>query len=63
MGYLLGYMYEQGYRVWIPKLGVREARDVTFYEDTAPIAPGTDAIDHIESRDVISCMADVRSTT
>ena len=54
MGYLLGYKYEKGYRVWIPKVGVREAWDVTFYEDTAPIAPEDDAIDHIESRDVIS---------
>jgi len=39
MGYLLGYKYEGGYRVWIPKLGVRETRDVVFYEGEAPMTP------------------------
>jgi len=39
MGYLMGYKYEGGYRVWIPRIGVREVRDVTFYEGTAPILP------------------------
>ena len=35
--YLLGYKYEGGYRVWIPKLGVQETRDVVFYEGEAPM--------------------------
>ena len=39
MGYLLGYKYEGGYRVWIPRIGVREVRDVVFYEGTAPTLP------------------------
>jgi len=37
--YLLGYKYEGGYRVWIPKLGVQETRDVVFYEGEAPMMP------------------------
>ena len=48
MGYLLGYKYEGGYRVWIPNQGVKEVRDVTFYEDTAPVEPD-DAGDYHES--------------
>jgi len=39
MGYLLGYKYKGGYRVWIPKLGVQETRDVVFYEGEAPMMP------------------------
>jgi hypothetical protein len=39
MGYLLGYKYDGGYRVWIPKMGVRESRDITFYEGMAPMVP------------------------
>ena len=39
MGYLVGYMHEGDYRVWIPKMGLKEARDVTFYEDNAPLKP------------------------
>jgi len=35
--YLLGYKYEGGYQVWIPKLGVQETRDVVFYEGEAPM--------------------------
>jgi hypothetical protein len=31
--------YEGGYRVWIPRIGVRETRDVTFYEESAPVLP------------------------
>ena len=37
LGYLLGL--QGGYRVWIPRIGVRECRDVTFYEGTAPVLP------------------------
>jgi len=37
--YLLGYKYEGGYRVWIPKLGVQETRDVVFYEGEVPMTP------------------------
>jgi len=33
MGYLLRYKYDGAYRVWVPKLGIRESRDVTFYEN------------------------------
>ena len=39
MGYLTGYKYEGGYRVWIPRIGVKEVRDVTFYEGTMPVLP------------------------
>jgi len=37
--YLLGYKYEGGDRVQIPKLGVQETRDVVFYEGKAPMTP------------------------
>jgi len=37
--YLLGYKYEGGDRVRIPKLGVQETRDVVFYEGKAPMTP------------------------
>jgi len=37
--YLLGYKYEGGYRVWIPKLGVQETRDVVFYKGEVPMTP------------------------
>jgi len=37
--YLLGYKYEGGYQVWIPKLGVQETRDVVFYKGEAPMTP------------------------
>ena len=39
MGYLMGYTYDGGYCVWIPCIGVREVRDVTFYEGTVPVLP------------------------
>ena len=39
MGYMLGYKYEGAYRVWVPKMGVQESRNVVFYEGTAPIQP------------------------
>jgi len=37
--YLLGYKYEGGDQVWIPKLGVQETRDVVFYEGEVPMTP------------------------
>jgi len=37
--YLLGYKYEGGDQVRIPKLGVQETRDVVFYEGEAPMTP------------------------
>jgi len=37
--YLLGYKYEGGDRVRIPKLGVQETRDVVFYEGEVPMTP------------------------
>ena len=39
MGYLVGYKFEGGYRVWIPKMSLKEARDVVFYEDSVPVQP------------------------
>jgi len=39
MGYLLGYKYKGSYRVWIPKLGVQETRDIVFYEGKVPMMP------------------------
>ena len=39
MGYLMGYKYDSGYHVWIPRIGVREVRDVTFYKGTVPVLP------------------------
>ena len=44
MGYLLGYKYEGAYRVWIPKVGVRECRDVVFYEGEAPVMPDDNVV-------------------
>ena len=37
--YLMGYKYDSGYRVWNPRIGVREVRDVTFYKGTVPVLP------------------------
>jgi len=37
--YLLGYKYEGGDRVRIPKLGVQETREVVFYKGKAPMMP------------------------
>jgi len=31
VGYLLGYKYDGGSRVWVPKMGVRKTRDVVSY--------------------------------
>ena len=39
MGYLMGYKYEGVYRVWILRIGVKEVRDVAFFEGTAPVLP------------------------
>ena len=39
MRYLLGYKYEGGDQVRIPKLGVQETRDVVFYEGEVPMTP------------------------
>ena len=39
MGYLMGYKYDGGYCVWIPRIGVREVRDITFYKGTVPVPP------------------------
>ena len=36
MGYLLGFKYEGAYKVSIPKIGIWETRDITFYEDGLP---------------------------
>jgi len=37
--YLLGYKYEGGDQVQIPKLGVQETRDIVFYKGEAPMTP------------------------
>jgi len=37
--YLLGYKYEGGDQVWIPKLGVQETRNVVFYKGKVPMMP------------------------
>ena len=34
---VMGYKYDGSYRVWIPHIGVRESRDVAFYEGSAPV--------------------------
>jgi len=39
--YLLGYKYEGGDQVWIPKLGVQETRDVVFYEGKVSVVSQT----------------------
>ena len=38
-GYQMGHKYDGGYHVWIPCIGVKEVRDITFYEGTAPVLP------------------------
>jgi hypothetical protein len=47
MGYLMGYKYEGSYRMWIPRIGVKEVRDITFYDGTAPVHG---SIDEAESK-------------
>jgi len=39
MGCLLRYKYEDGYCVWIPKMGVKKVQDVVFYDNHVPILP------------------------
>jgi hypothetical protein len=43
-----GAMGEGGYRVWIPRIGVKEMRDVTFYEGTAPVLPDHGSTDEVQ---------------
>jgi len=45
MGYLLGYTYDGAYRIWIPRIGMRESRDVVFYEGMASALPDDRAAD------------------
>jgi hypothetical protein len=48
MGYLLGYKYDGAYCVWIPKLGIRESRNVTFYNNTTPTPPEHGSITEVQ---------------
>ena len=48
MGYLMGYKYEGAYRVWIPRSGVKEVRDITFFEGTAPALPDHGSIEEVQ---------------
>jgi hypothetical protein len=48
MGYLLGYKYDGVYHIWIPKYGVKEMRDVAFYEGNAPVSPSDDGVTEIQ---------------
>ena len=44
----MGYKYEGGYHVWIPQIGVRKSRDITF-KRAPPMMPDgrpTEAIQH-----------------
>jgi hypothetical protein len=48
MGYLLGYKYDGAYHVWIPKLGIRESRNITFYDNTTPTLPEHGSITEVQ---------------
>ena len=48
MGYLMGYQYEGAYHVWIPRSGVKEVRDVTFFEGTSPALPDHGSIEEVQ---------------
>ena len=48
MGYPMGDKYEGAYRVWIPRIGVKEVRDVTFFEGTAPVLPDHGSIAEVQ---------------
>ena len=50
MGYLMGYKYEGAYCVWIPRIGVKEVRDATFFEGTAPVLPDHGSIAEVGSK-------------
>ena len=39
MGHLKGYKYKVDYCVWIPCIGEKEVRDITFFEGTEPMLP------------------------
>jgi len=57
MGYLLRYKYDGAYRVWVPKLGIRESRDVTFYENenATPTPPEHGSITEVQrSQDILT---------
>jgi hypothetical protein len=45
-GAMVEHTYEGGYRVWIPRIGVRKSRDVNFFEGSAPVL-----LDHGSARD------------
>ena len=45
MGYLMGYQYEGAYRVCS---GVKEVRDVTFFEGTSPALPDHGSIEEVQ---------------
>jgi hypothetical protein len=36
-GAMVEHAYEGGYRVWIPRIGVRGSRDIIFFEGSAPL--------------------------
>ena len=44
MRYLRGYKYEVNYRIWIPRIGVKEVEDITFFEVRAPALPDRGSI-------------------
>ena len=48
MGYLMGYQYEGVYHVWIACSGVKEVRDITFFEGTAPALPDHGSIEEVQ---------------
>ena len=48
MSYLMGYQDECAFRVWIPRSGVKEVRDVTFFEGTAPALPDHGSIKEVQ---------------
>jgi len=52
MGYLMEYKYDSGYHVWITCIGMREVRDITFYEETAPVLPGDGSVTEVQQEQV-----------
>ena len=48
VSYLMGYQDEYAFCIWIPRSGVKEVRDVTFFEGTAPALPNHGLIKEVQ---------------
>ena len=48
MRYLKGYKYKVNYHIWIPRIGVKEVKFITFFEVTVPALPNHGSITKVQ---------------